>query len=120
MPKYLVPFEGCLLVEAASWQQAEIMSLTWRQSLLRLKAGEKPVKNTMHLRLSLDKLVEVETAEVQAVNIAFGVPPFTDITTQVEAHREEAVEKERQYRLGKGLPETDLMDEQLVLFTLGQ
>ena len=118
MPKYLVPFEGCLLVEAASGQQAEIMSLTWRQSLLRLKAGEIPVKNTMSLSSSLDKLVEV--VEVQAINIVFAVPPFNDITTQVEAHRKESVEKERQYRLRKGLPETDLTDKQLVLFTLSQ
>lgn len=118
MAKYLVPFKGLLLVEANSWQQAEIMSIEWSQSLIRLKTGQNIVRNTINLSSSKNGCIEVESAEVQATDIAFASPPFIDITTKIEAHREGAIEKERQYSQKKGLPETDLTDEQIILFAL--
>jgi alpha-D-ribose 1-methylphosphonate 5-phosphate C-P lyase len=118
MPQYLVPCSGFLVIEAGSSQQAEIMALTWGQSLLRRKAGTQSAQNTTAIVASQNNVRQSTAADVKAVSMRFAQTSITDITSQVEADRTLVVENDREYRQGHGLPETDLMDEQLVLFAL--
>lgn len=115
MPKYLVPFEGTLVVEATSWQGAEITALMWGQSLIRRKTGIGPITNTIDLSSSKDGVTGTSSPAVQAVNLTFGTAPFVDVTAEMEARREKAVEDDQHKRQQRGLSETDLTDEQLIL-----
>lgn len=118
MPQYLIPCHGLLVIEADSSQHAEIMALTWGQSLLRRKTDTRSVQNTTMIMASQNNVCPSTAAEVKAVSMRFAQTSITDITSQVEADRMPVVEKDREYRQGHGLPETDLTDEQLILFTL--
>lgn len=118
MAKYRVPFAGYLLVEATSWQQAEIMSLMWRQSLLRVRTGDNPIRNKMNLTSSKDGIVESSSPEVQAVDLAFSASPFADITEEIEARREKVIEDDRLKWQKRGLPGSDWTEEQTILIAM--
>lgn len=98
MPQYLIPCHGFLVVEADSSQQAEIMALTWGQSLLRRKTGTRSVQNTTMIMVSQNSVCQSTAAEVKAVSMRFVQTSITDITSQIEADRTPVVEKDREYR----------------------
>ena len=120
MAKYLVPFEGALVIEATSWQGAEIMALMWQHSLFRRKTGAKPITNTIDLSSSQYGVIEKSSPEVQAVSLTFQAAPFADVTAEIEAQREQSVEDDRHRRQQRGHTETDLTDEQLILWQLNR
>ena len=120
MAQYLVPCSGFLVIEAASSQQAEIMALTWGQSLLRRKTDSCSIQNTKILEASQNNIRETTTAEVKAVSVKFAQNRITDITLEIESHRQQAIEKDQEYRQKHKLRETELSDEQIVLFALGK
>ncbi len=118
MAKYLVPFEGRLLIEANSSQEAEIMALNWRQSLLRVKTESSMVRNTIKLTSHRDGVLVTSAPEVQGVDVALPVPPFVDISKEIEVQQEEIIEEYRKERQQRGLPTSDWTDEQIVLNAL--
>ena len=118
MAKYLVPFEGRLLIEANSSQEAEIMALNWRQSLLRLKTESSVVKNIIKLTSHRDGVLVTSAPEVQGVDLALAAPPFVDVSKEIEAQQEEIIEADRKEWQQRGLPASDWTDEQIVLNAL--
>ncbi len=108
------------MIEAASSQQAEIMALTWGQSLLRRTTDSCSIQNTKILEASQNNIRETTTAEVKAVSVKFAQNRITDITSEIESHRQQAIEKDQEYRQKHKLRETELSDEQIVLFALGK
>ena len=120
MAKYLVPCSGFLVVEAASRQHAEITALLWGHSLLRLKTGSRSVETTATLEASQNNTRVTDAAEVQAVSLQFAHNRITDITSEFESRRQQAIEKDQEYCQKHGLREIGFSDEQLVLFELGK
>ncbi len=94
------------------------MALNWGNSLLCLDKDTNPVVKTINLTSSQNSVSETHTAQVNAVSLRFSQDEIADITLAVDKRRGQAVEKDRTYRLKKGLPETDLTAEQLVLFAI--
>ena len=120
MAKYLVPFEGYMVVEASSWQHAEIMCLTWRNSLMCRKSGTKTVTNSMDVTSSKNGNIEYNSPEVQAIHITFSTPPFADITGEIEARRETVIENDRIKWQQRGIRGTDWTEEQLIVVTMNE
>ena len=118
MAKYLVPFKGSVVIEATSWRHAEIVAITWRQSLCCRKTDARPTINTIDLTSSQHGITEQSSPEVQAVSLVFSASPFADVTAEIEARREQVVEDDRHKSQQRGLPETDLTDEQLILWRM--
>lgn len=118
MAKYLVPFEGRLLIEANSSQEAEIMAISWRQSLLRMKTESSIVRNTMKLTSHKDGILVTSDPEVQGVELALPVPPFVDVSKELEAQQGEIIKADRKEQQRRGLPASDWTDEQIVLTAL--
>lgn len=94
MAQYLVPCSGFLVVEAASRQHAEIMALTWGQSLLRRRTGSHSIQNRMTLEGSQSNVRETTSGEVKATSMKFDHNKITDITSEIESYRQQAIEKD--------------------------
>jgi len=73
---------------------------------------------TINLTSSQYSVTETTTAQVNAVSLRFSQDEIADITLAVDKRRGQVIEKDQAYRLKKGLPETDLTVEQLVLFAI--
>ncbi len=96
------------------------MALNWRQSLMRVKTQSSAVKNTIKLISHRDGVLVTSVPEVQGVDLALAVPPFVDVSKEIEAQQEEIIEADRKEWQRRGLPASDWTDEQVVLNALSR
>lgn len=94
------------------------MALNWCQSLLRVKTESSAVRNTIKLTSHQDGAFVTSAPEVQGVDLALPVPPFVDVSKEIEAQQEEIIEADRKKRQQRGLPTSNWTDEQIVLNAL--